>query len=173
MVTGIWYWGSGWVAIHDGAGGCRLGGASGLDQSLCLASGFHGFDLGGCLLYSGCLGRIRGRPTSNYSCANGCSAANCPNCYGLAYGRMSRFRWGWIVLARGRDWGDRRTCRSVWRLSGSRRTGSRSSRSGRCDCSSGRPGCNWARTAAGFQILKIRSSTLRKHSTQIQSRACL
>src|SRR6202165_5159817 len=68
---------------------------------------------------------------------------------------MSRRRWGRVVLAGGAVRGNRRNRWSVRRLSGSRQTGSWTSRSGCGDCHPGRPGCHWAWTAAGFQILKF------------------
>src|ERR1700686_3797019 len=71
---------------------------------------------------------------------------------------MSRRRWGRVVLAGGAVRGNRRNRWSVRRLSGSRQAGSGPSRSGCCDCHSGRPGCHWAWTAAGFQILKFSGS---------------
>ncbi len=86
---------------------------------------------------------------------NGGRRADRQNCHWLAYWRMSRRCWWRVVLAWGADWGNRRNRRSIRRLSGSRQTGSGPSRSGCCDCRPRRPGRNWARTAAGFQILKF------------------
>src|SRR5712692_1762152 len=92
--------------------------------------------------------------------------ADCPNCHWLAYGCMSRRRWGRVVLTRGADRGNRRNRWRIRWLSGSRQTGSRPSRSGRCGCHPGRPGCNWARTAAGYQILKF-SEVVTKYQTKV------
>src|SRR5262249_27822344 len=62
---------------------------------------------------------------------------------------------GGASLAGGVDRGDRRNRRRVRRLSGSRRTGSRPSRSGYCDCDSRRPHRNRIGTISSFQILKV------------------
>ena len=84
-----------------------------------------------------------------------CRSASCANCYGFAYGCVPGHCWRCVTLAGGVDRGDGRDRRRVRRLSGSRRTGSRPSRSGYCDCDSRRPDRNQNGTVSSLQILKV------------------
>ena len=83
---------------------------------------------------------------------------------GSLTGACLAHRWRCVTLAGGVDRGDRRNSRRVRRLSGSRRTGSRPSRSGYCDCDSRRPDRSRIGTVSSFQILKVARRVLRSHA---------